>query len=161
MPNIQLKNTGNESSRLRVFIDSDVLFAGSASLNPHSASNVILQMSEITLIKAIVSEQVITEVTRNLMEKIPEALPAFRKLAGRCVEVVPDPSLEEVNQLRSMADWKDVPILAAAKKAHCKYLLTFNTRDYRPGVPEILVLKPGEFLQEVRMRLAGLDQAGK
>ena len=58
---------------LRVFIDSDVLFAGSTSPNIHSASNVILQMGEITLIKVVASEQVITEVSRNLGEKMPDA----------------------------------------------------------------------------------------
>jgi predicted nucleic acid-binding protein len=70
---------------LRVFIDSDVLFAGSTSPNIHSASNVILQMGEITLIKVVASEQVITEVSRNLGEKMPEALPIFTRIVRRCI----------------------------------------------------------------------------
>ena len=37
----------------RVFVDADVLFAGSASPNEHSASNLILWMAELTLIEAI------------------------------------------------------------------------------------------------------------
>lgn len=114
-------------------------------------------MSEITLIKVIVSEQVITEVVRNLTEKMPEALTIFRELTGRCLEIVPDPGRQDVEKLASRAQWKDVPILAAAVNAQCRYLLTFNTRDYQPGMKDILVLRPGEFLQEIRMKLADLD----
>jgi hypothetical protein len=52
----------------RVFVDSDVLFAGAASPSEHGASLVVLRMAEITLIDAVVSEQVIIEVERNLVD---------------------------------------------------------------------------------------------
>ena len=48
-----------------VFIDADVLFAGSASANVNGASQVVLRMAEITLIEAITSEQVVTECERE------------------------------------------------------------------------------------------------
>ena len=134
---------------LGVFIDSDVLFAGSASPNIHSASNVILQMGEITLIRVVASEQVIAEVSRNLLDKLPEALPIFERIVKRCVQVIPDPSFQDVKNFSSQADWKDAPILAAAIKAHCQYLVTFNVRDYWPDDEVIYVLRPGEFLGKV------------
>lgn len=62
---------GNNSPKLRVFIDADVLFAGSASSSEHGASLVILKMAEITLIDAVASQQVIDEVERNLSQKLP------------------------------------------------------------------------------------------
>lgn len=157
MPGIRLKNTENRWPLLRVFIDSDVLFAGSASPNTHSASNVILQMAEITLIEAIISEQVVTEVSRNLTSKMPSALPTFNRLIQRSVRIVPDPSRQVVESLRTAADWKDVPILGAAVETQCHYLLTFNIRHYQPGVLGIGVLRPREFIHEVRMRLSELS----
>jgi predicted nucleic acid-binding protein len=142
---------------LRVFIDSDVLFAGSTSPNIHSASNVILQMGEITLIKVVASEQVITEVSRNLSDKIPEALPIFTRIVKRCIQVIPDPSSQDVEDFSTQADWKDVPILAAALNARCHYLITFNIRDYWPDKNDISILRPGEFLLKVREMLSKLD----
>ena len=62
----------------RLFVDADVLFAGAASPSEHSASLVVLQLAEITLIEALTSQQVITEAERNLAAKLPQALPAFR-----------------------------------------------------------------------------------
>jgi predicted nucleic acid-binding protein len=140
-----------------VFVDSDVLFAGSASPNLHSASNVILQMGEITLIEVLASKQVITEVSRNLTEKMPEALPIFAQIVERCVYVISDPSPQDVENFRNQADWKDVPILTAAMNARCRYLLTFNVRDYWPDGVDDFVLRPGEFLNKVRMMLSQLD----
>jgi hypothetical protein len=37
----------------RIFLDADVLFAGAASPNEHSVSNLLLRMSELPLIDAI------------------------------------------------------------------------------------------------------------
>jgi predicted nucleic acid-binding protein len=50
----------------------------------NSASNLILGTAELTLIEAITSVQIITEVERNLIEKMPKALPAFQRLISRC-----------------------------------------------------------------------------
>jgi predicted nucleic acid-binding protein len=147
----------NNRSILGVFIDSDVLFAGSASPNIHSASNVILQMGEITLIRIVASEQVITEVSRNLSDKMPQALPIFKRIVKRCVQVIPNPAFQDVEDFSVQADWKDAPILAAAINARCQYLVTFNIRDYWPEDNIISVLQPGEFLGKVREMLANLD----
>jgi hypothetical protein len=45
------------ASKLNVFVDADVIFAGAASPSEYSASNVVLRMAEITLINAITSAQ--------------------------------------------------------------------------------------------------------
>jgi len=148
---------GIKHYKLRVFIDSDVLFAGSASPHQHSASLVILQMAEITLIEAIVSQQVIAEVERNLIAKLPAALPIFRDLVRRCLHIVPDPSHEEVQSIAGKADKKDLSILAAAVRENCKFLVTFNMRDYQPGLDDVIVMRPGDFINQVRMSLANLD----
>ncbi len=150
-----------EPSRPRVFVDADVLFAGAASPNEHSASLVILRMAEITLIEAVASRQVITEAERNLQEKMPAALPAFQLLSSRCLKVVDDPAVDEIRTLDGCADPKDLPILAAALREKCAYLATHNIRHYQPGVKGLSVLKPGDLVQQIRYLLSQMSGGGE
>ena len=143
-------------SKPRVFVDADVLFAGSASPSEDSASQVVLRMAEITLVEAITSDQVLTEVERNLQEKAPGAIPSFKRLVKCTSKVVKDPSASEVNSHLHRADYKDVSILVAALSQRCSYLLTFNVQDFEPGHPDVEVLRPGEFLGRVRHLLSSL-----
>ena len=145
-----------EPVKIRVFVDADVLFSGATSPSEHGASLVILRMAEITLIQAITSEQVIAEVERNLLAKLPAALPAFRLLVSRCLEVTADPGAAEREPYVGLADDKDLPILVAALREGCSWLVTFNTRDFQPGHPQVIVLQPGVFIQRVRHLLANL-----
>jgi len=140
----------------QVFIDADVLFSGSASPTEFGASLVVLRMAEITLINAVTSQQVITEAERNLAEKLPAALPAFQLLVQRCLVVVSDPKPADLTDYEGLADEKDLPILGAALREKCSWLVTFNVRHYQPGHPNIAILKPGAFLTEVRYLLSRL-----
>ena len=144
----------------RIFVDADVLFAGEASPSEHGASLLTLRMAEITLVEAITSEQVIAEAERNLAEKLPQALPAFRLVASRCLHVVADPSTADLQPYDGLADSEDLPILVAALREGCPWLVTFNVRHYQPGHPAVTVLRPGEFLLRVRDRLARLSGEG-
>jgi predicted nucleic acid-binding protein len=141
----------------QVFIDADVLFAGSASPSEHGASLVVLRMAEITLINAVTSQQAITEAERNLANKLPAALPAFQLLVQRCVQIVPNPKPADLVAFQGMADEKDLPILVTAVREQCPWLLTFNLRHFQPGHPDVTVLNPGSFLTEVRYLLARLQ----
>jgi predicted nucleic acid-binding protein len=143
-------------SKPRVFVDADVLFAGSAAPTEHSASLVVLRMAEITLIEAVVSRQVVTEAERNLAAKLPDTLPTFRLIIDRCLRVVADPLPEDLVACAGLADPKDLPILAAAVRAGCVWLVTFNVRHYQPGHPQVSVLRPGEFVARVRDLLTRL-----
>ena len=145
------------SDRIRVFIDADVLFAGAASPSEHSASLLILTLAEITLIEAITSEQAIIEAERNLKSKIPRAVPVFHHLVARSLKVTPAPKPEDLKDLKGAADAKDLPILVAAVKAQCTWLVTFNVRHFQPGHPDIIVLRPGDFIQRVREQLAHMQ----
>jgi len=142
----------------RILIDADVLFAGAASPNEHSASNLILRMAELTLIEAIASTQVITEVERNLQEKTPKGLPAFHLLATRCLKIVEDPKLDELNLYRGLANVGDLPILVTAIREECSFLATFNIRHFQPGHPSVTVLKPGDLVVRIRYLLARLSE---
>lgn len=143
-------------ARPRVFIDADVLFAGSASGSEQGASLVILRMAEITLIEALTSEQAMAEVERNLGQKIPQALPNFYYLGSRCLQIVPDPEKEELIPHSERADAKDLPILAAAQRENCPWLVSFNIRHFQPGLSGVNVLRPGDFLSRIRDQLTRL-----
>lgn len=143
-------------SRLRVFVDADVIFAGAASPSTHGASHIVLAMSELTLIEGITSQQAVTEVERNLAAKLPAALPAFRLLVSRALRVVPDPAPEALSAYRGQADPKDLPLLVAALHHGCAVLVTFNTRHYYPAGAAIKVLRPGDLILTVRQTLGQL-----
>jgi hypothetical protein len=137
--------------RLRVCIDADVLFAGSASLT--GASHVVLQLGELGIIDARVADQARAEAEGNLAEKLPSALPAFRTLCDACTSPIPMATRAAARRLsrEREAHPKDAPILAAAIAAECRWLLTFNVRDYR--TERIRVSQPGPFLEELRAML--------
>ena len=108
----------------------------------------------ITLIDAITSCQAITEAERNLSAKLPHALPAFHLLVDRCLRVVADPHPEDLIPHVSAADPKDLPILVAAVRESCPWLVTFNLRHFQPGLSNVTVLRPGDFVLRVRDLLA-------
>jgi hypothetical protein len=140
---------------IRVFVDSDVLLAGSASTT--GASHLALQLSEVELIDAVACEQVRREVERNLERKLPAALPAFGLLAEAAIRWVADPEAEGGDGFRGQADDKDLPILVAAIREECESLLTFNVRHYKPR-GTIRIERPGDFLGRLREHLAALPE---
>lgn len=146
-------------AKLRVFLDADVIFAGSAAPREHGASHVILRMGEITLLDCVTSRQAVVEVERNLKEKLPVKLPEFRLIVTRSLRVVPDPKPADLLPYREYADAEDVPLLVAALREECPYLVTFNLRHYHTRALPIQSLRPGSFLEAVRERLTEL--AGK
>ncbi len=147
-------------SKPRVFVDADVIFAGSASPSEHSASLVTLRMGEITLIDAVTSRQAVVEAERNLAAKIPDAVTTFRLLIERSLRVVPDPSRQDVAACGAIADPKDLPILVAAIRERCQWLVTFNVDDFVPGHADVTVLRPGAFVRRVRAVLTHMDRTG-
>lgn len=132
-----------------------MLFAGSASAT--GASHLVLQLSELGIIRAFTSKQAREEVERNLVAKLPAALPAFRAVVAAACEPATEPTTTAVRRLiaADACDPKDAPILAAALATDCPWLLTFNVRDYRSG-DRIRVAEPGEFICALRDRLARL-----
>ncbi len=136
-----------------VFLDADVIFAGSAAPSEHGASHVVLRMGEITLLECLTSQQAVSEVERNLTAKLPNKLPEFRLLVSRCLRVVPDPTPADLLPHIGQADPKDLPLLVAALREDCTYLLTFNVRHYFPTAGTIVVQRPGEFLLTIRSLL--------
>ena len=148
-------------SKPKVFVDADVIFAGAAAPTEHGASHVVLRMGEITLMDCISSEQAVKEVERNIAEKIPAKLPDFHLLVSRSLRIINDPQPNELLAYKQQADPKDLPILVAAMKERCSYLLTFNVRHFTPTSPDIIVQQPSGFLMTVRSLLGMLKDEDK
>jgi hypothetical protein len=140
-----------------IFFDADAIFAAVASPRPDGASRVLLSLGEIGLLTCVTSEQAVTEVERNLGEKLPARLPELRRIIGRCLTVVPDPDPAVLHTYRGLADPKDLSILVAAIERRCSFLLTFNLRHYSPPPSVIAVERPGAFLARVRLLLSTLS----
>lgn len=140
---------------VRVFVDADVLFAGCAS--PSGASHLVLQLSELGIIRAVTSQQATQEVERDLAVKLPAALPAFRAIVAAACQPATEPHPAAIRRLAAggACDPKDCPILAAALASDCAWLLTFNLRDYRAG-DATRVSEPGDFVAALRSRLTAL-----
>lgn len=138
-----------------LFLDSSTIIAGMISWQ--GASRALLLLGEDRKIVIAVSEQVITEVERNLARKAPAALPYARELLRHInLRVLRDPPAELVRQrLDWMSHTVDVPILVAAAEAKVDYLVTLNRRHFidDPRVAQVSGLRigtPGDALAWVR-----------
>ena len=145
--------------RPKVFLDTSALLAGLAS--PTGASNMILALAEAQLITLVLSEQVLVEAERNLQEKLPSAIPQYRRFLTTCpLEKASMPSTADVAMAREIIHAKDAPILMAAMNAQVDYLVTLNRKHFLddPEVARTSGLRigaPGDFLAWFRERLEG------
>ncbi len=107
----------------RVFLDSNVVFSGLYS--PDGAPGVILEHFIKGNLRVVVSQQVLEEVIRTIKEKLPDALPALRRLlVNTPPEVVADPNLPDIERWTKKLHLGDAAILAAAVAAQPDYFIT-------------------------------------
>jgi predicted nucleic acid-binding protein len=136
----------------RIFVDANVLIAGADSSS--GASNAVLRLAEIGMFQLIVSRQVLDEAERDLRKKLPRALPGFATQMARLrLEIVPDPSRDEVAPWTAMIHPSDAPILCAAVKTAADRFLTLNTRQLTPAVAAqsgLLIQMPAQLIAELR-----------
>jgi hypothetical protein len=131
-----------------------VLIAGAASTT--GASHILLRLSELTLLDCLTSQYAVVEAERNLLAKLPAAVPAFRLILKAAVEVLPDPSSSAVQNIADQAHAKDVPIVAAAIASEADFLATFNVRHFHPRKTPPLIFQPGIILSRIRTSLTRL-----
>ena len=100
-------------SKPRVFLDSNVVLSGLYS--SRGAPGLILEHFVKDRISVVVSRQVLEEVIRTIKEKLPDALPAMRRLlVNTPPEVVSDPKLTDIKRWTKKLHLEDAAILAAA-----------------------------------------------
>ncbi len=108
---------------MRVFLDTNVIFSGLYS--SQGAPGAILRHFIEGHIRVVVSQQVLEEVIRTIKEKLPEALPALKRLLVNAPpEVGADPSSEAIQHWTKELHPADAAILAAAIAAKPDYFIT-------------------------------------
>ena len=138
--------------RMRVFLDSNVVFSGLYS--SEGASGIILERFIEGEFKVVISQQVLTEVVRTLKDKLTEALPFLRQLlVSSPPEIVKDQSSEEVASWAKIIHIENAGILAAAVAAQPHYLVTGDKHFLEnPGIAEksgLCIVTPAEFLERL------------
>jgi len=139
---------------IRVFLDANVYFAGSAS--PTGASALILQLAAHGRIEITASRLVLLEAERNLRRKRPaKDLKAFHQCLQQIrLRVIPTPPETAWTRYEGVIHPKDVAILAAAVASRVTHLVTLDRRHFMTqavsgAVPELTILTPGDFLREL------------
>jgi len=133
----------------RVFLDSNVIFSGLYS--PRGTPGAILEHFIRGNISVVVSQQVLEEVIRTLKEKLPEALPALKRLlVGVPPEVQADPTPKEIDRWAEKLHVADAAILAAAVAAQPDYFITGDKHFLEnPGIAQetgLHIVTPSQFL---------------
>jgi len=138
------------TQKIKVFIDTNVLIAGVASITGASAT--VLDLCEAESIQMVISRQVLVEADRNFSLKLPHLVGQFRRFIENLGPLmVDDPSPRAVERVSSLIDRKDAAILAAAMEAEVDFLITLDKKHFlKPKVQgnvPIEVCTPADFLK--------------
>lgn len=128
-------------STLTAFLDSSVLF--SAVNSPIGGSAKIFTVKKLSL---IVSTLVLTEVERNIRDKLADYhLTRFFLLVDKLIILNRIPNQKQIESAKKVIVEKDAAILASAKLAKSQILLTLDQRHFLiPTVEKFM--KPTEIL---------------
>jgi predicted nucleic acid-binding protein len=135
--------------KVKVFLDSNVLFSLAYSGKETSRSYVLYELQRQGHVNLNISNLVREEVLFNLQEKREEALVLVRELLQTTV-VLPDISLDLAAAGLSRLPENDRLILGTAVFHEMDYFLTGNIRDfkryYRNRISRTMILSPRDFL---------------
>ena len=138
------------TQRFKVFIDTNVLIAGLASVTGASAT--VLDLCEAESVQVVISRQVLVEADRNFSAKLPTLITRFRQfIQNLAPEMVDDPPIKAVEKAATLVDRKDATILAAAIEAKVDYLITLDRKHFLKQKVQrniaIEVCTPADFLR--------------
>jgi predicted nucleic acid-binding protein len=150
--------------RLRVFLDTSVLFA--AVLSPEGGSRMVLKLGEAGLVELLVGPTVLAEVDGVVARKAPESRPLLALLLDAArVEVGPAPSRKALaSARRCVAHPGDAAVLAEALAAKVDWLLSHDKRHLLAAGAHVATLTigtPGDLLAALREQLASEAQEGR
>jgi predicted nucleic acid-binding protein len=135
----------------RVFLDSNVIISG--LLSAKGAPRIILDLLCLHLpnLHGVTGAYNMMEIERNLVRKLPAALPVFQEYLPRLnLEIVPLPLYEELESWFGITADKDVPVIVSAVNGKADFLVTGDMGDFgtlmkRDDLP-FRVLTPAEFV---------------
>lgn len=109
-----------------VFVDSSVLFA--AMLSSTGSARDLIRLAIRGDIVLCASSYVLREVADNLARKYPSAALTFEEVMQQIDWQMVEPGPEEVWAAAAYTALKDAPVVAAARKARCDYLVTYDRK---------------------------------
>jgi len=138
---------------MEVFLDASVLF--SAAYSQTGASREIIRLGIRGEIQLVISDLVNNEALANLQNKAPTAVQSLSTFLKLMPFKVVRPNKEDVLAAMKYTEFKDAPVVAAAKCAGVDYLISLD-RAHLVGVTAVeegsglTILLPGEFLETLR-----------
>lgn len=110
---------------IRIFLDASALF--SAALSPTSGSRALIWHGYEGDVELIVSEFILEEARRNLLAKVPYALPVFEAFVATAPFTIVDATRAQVVSMARHCVLQDAPVVAAAKRARAAYIVSLST----------------------------------
>lgn len=138
----------------RLFLDASVMIAAAASRT--GASALILALCGHGDARAVSSRLVLLEAERNIRRKLGQdvLLRFYQEVAGLDLDLVANPTPQEITDQSQIIDLKDAHVLAAALKGRADFLLTLDRKHLLTptvlgaGLP-FMILTPGDFLRRL------------
>jgi len=125
----------SQKNNIRIFLDSDVIFA--AFCSPGEPSSAILERFLKGELTVVLSQQILDEVIQTVKEKLPGALPLFRKFfISSLPQIVKNPSPAEISYWSQYIISQNASVLAAAVAAEPDFFVTTDQRFFEN--PEIV-----------------------
>lgn len=134
-----------------LYLDSSVLFSAVNSLTGGSAK--LFTLSDF---KLVVSTLVLTEVERNVRDKLQAYhLKRFFMLVSHLEVVESTPTVKQIQSAQQVTSTKDAPILASAKKAKTDGIVTLDKKHFlKPEVEDFIkpikILTPAQLFEELK-----------
>ena len=145
--------------RLKVFLDSNVIISGLFSDKGTPRIVLDLLSLDLPLLSGATGEYNIVEIERNLLKKMPDVLPVYRRyLKILNLEIVPLPLSKDIKKLSGQIADKDIPVLASAINNNADFLVTGDKKDFEKlkGKYPFKILSPSEFLDIILPSIAVL-----
>jgi len=133
----------------RLFFDASCLIAAAAS--PSGGSGFLWSLAERGLLRAIVSQVVLLETERNLIDKFPTAALARHQaqIVVGAPEIAAVPRLDVTPRRYPSINVKDEHVVAAAISSRASIILTLDqplATEINQSLQGILALSPGKFI---------------
>ena len=119
-----------------VFVDSSVFFAAAYSVT--GSAHDLFHAALRDRVALVLSDYVLDETERNLLESAPRAHPAFPRFRASLPYQVTNPPKRLVVETAAVVVAKDAPIIAAARAAQADLVATYDRKDLLSKRQEIL-----------------------
>jgi predicted nucleic acid-binding protein len=116
----------------KIFFDTSAYIA--ALISPKGAAGELLRLVEVGILQMVVSQEVVVEIDRVVMDKFPELIQENRKLLKHLApQMAPNPTKKQAKLFLERLPQADATILCSAHLEKVAAFITWNTRDFMGG----------------------------